>query len=318
MKILSKLGFVLITLLIGCSPISQGELEKVGLLVSHTIDDQGWNSKGYEGLLSIHSELDVEIFLKENIETYAETYRAVKEFSEEGVTLIFGHSSLFAEYFMELKDDFPHIHFVSFNGTVDGENITSLHFDGYAMGYFAGMLSSDMTETGNIGVIAAYPHQPEVQGFEDGSYYNNPKVKVKVEYVNSWSNVELASTILDDMIAEDVDIIYPAGDGFHISIMEKIKNEGLFGIGYVSDHIDLGESTVLTSTVQHVEKLYTLIAEKYRAGELEGGNFYFDFADGVISLGTFSKEVPVDIRKKVELAVEGYIETEKLPHEMNK
>ncbi|UCZ51972.1 BMP family ABC transporter substrate-binding protein [Bacillus shivajii] len=306
---------LLFIIMTGCAGGEKNDLEKVGLLLSHPIDDQGWNSKAYQGMLNIQSSLGVDVYIKEDVQTMSSIMEAVNELHDEGVNLIFGHGILYADYFMDLKRSYPDVHFVSFNGEVSGENITSLHFKGYAMGYFAGMLSSKMSETNTVGVIAAFPFQPEVDGFKDGASFQNDDIEVMIEFVESWVDEEKAVEYFRKMKSEGADVFYPAGDGYHVTVVEEVKNEGLYAIGYVGDHIDLGESTILTSTVQRVEKLYEYVAEAYKQGELDNGNLYFDFSEGVITLGEYSSEVPEEVVQWIETHIERYIETGKFPHE---
>ncbi|RKL67747.1 BMP family ABC transporter substrate-binding protein [Salipaludibacillus neizhouensis] len=307
----------LVLFLSGCQQAQGKPFEKVGLLLSHPIDDQGWNMKGYQGILKVQSEFDVEVLMKEGVRSEGAVRKSLEEFEEEDVSLVIGHSQLYADLFMKLKGDFPSIHFVSFNGDVEGENITSIHFNGYAMGYFAGMLAGEMTKTNTVGVIAAFPFQPEVEGFEDGVNYQAPEVDVKVDFVESWVEEEAALEIFEGMKNEGADIYYPAGDGFHTAIIEEVKKEGLYAIGYVGDQLDLGVYTVLTSTVQEVEKMYEYVAEKFSKGELETGNKYFGFSDGVISMGEYGKEVPSETISWLNEHVDTYIKTGHLPHELD-
>lgn len=308
--------FLIFISLFGCSTATETNTStKVGLLLPHNIDDQGWNSKGYEGLLKIHSSLNVDVFYKEEINSKEKAKAAIEEFDESGVNLIFGHGQMFAPYFMELKDEYPDIHFITFNADVHGDNITSLHFEGYSMGFFAGMLAAEMSETNTVGVLAAFPWQPEVEGFVEGVSFQNNEVEVKVEFVSSWVDIGKAIELYNQMVAEDVDVFYPAGDGFHVAIIEEVKKHGLYVIGFVSDHSDLGQSTVLTSTIQHVDNLYEIVAQQFLKGELGAGNKSFDFAEGVISLGTFSSEVPELLKNKINDAINVYIQTGKLPNE---
>ncbi len=159
-KIVNKIGecqnantsvffvFFLLALFItsGCSEISNSSsLTHVGLLLEDAIDDQGWNSKGYQGLLSIHSKMGIDVSYKEDVNTKGKTEAAIADLANQNVELIFGHGRSFADYFSAAAAEYPQIHFVSFNGHVTGDNVTSLQFDSYAMGYFAGMVSSQMS-----------------------------------------------------------------------------------------------------------------------------------------------------------------------------
>jgi transcriptional activator of comK gene len=315
---LKRFGLILFSLFLlgGCGqPLSTGEVDKVGLLVPETINDQVWGTKGYRGLLQIQSSLDVDVFFKEGMNSAELVREAVKEFDRKGVNLIYGHGNEYAAYFNAISEVYPDIHFISFNGDAKNHNTTSLNFDAYAMGFFGGMVASHMSETGKVGVVAAFEWQPEVEGFYDGAIYENEDMKVDIHYVGHWDDKGKALQILDEVLSEGADVIYPAGDGFNVPLIEKVKDNGLYVIGYISDQSDFGESTVLTSTVQHVDDLYELTAEKFNKGELKKGNLSFDFQDGVISLGKFSPKVDPDYRKKLSTLINEYKETGKLPNQ---
>ncbi|WP_044748690.1 BMP family ABC transporter substrate-binding protein [Bacillus alveayuensis] len=309
--------FLCIFILSGCQPLVQtsGELEKVGLLVPQTINDQVWGTKGYKGLLNIQSQFKVDVFYKEGMDNEAVITQAVEEFQRKGVNLIFGHGSEYAQYFNRLAPEYPNIHFVCFNGEAKEKNVTSLNFKGNAMGFFGGMVAGKMTKTGKVGVIAAFEWQPEVNGFFEGALYQNENVDVEIRFVQHWGDVRRALELLDELIADGVDVVYPAGDGYNVPVIEKLKQHGLYAIGYVTDQSDLGKATVLTSTVQHVDRLYKLVAKQFNEGKLKSGNLYFDFQDGVISLGKFSPLVDEEFRQSLADEIERYKKTGKLPNE---
>lgn len=302
--------------LTGCGQPRQNELEKVGLLVPDTISDQVWGTKGYKGLLKIQSLYGVDVFYKEGMNNQEVVREAVKEFSGKGVNLIFGHGSEYEVFFEELNEEYEDIHFVFFNGEADGDNMTSLNFDSNAMGFFGGMIAGEMTKTNKVGIVAAYEWQPEIDGFYEGANYQNPDVEVDIQYVQSWDDVKTALNYTDEMIAEGIDVVYPAGDGYNVPVIERIKENGLYAIGFVSDQSDLGETTVLTSTIQHVDRLYVLVAEKYSDGELESGNLYFDFQDDVIEIGKYSPSVDKAFQNKMQEHIETYRQTDKLPNQI--
>ena len=298
----------------GCSSGNSAHIEKVGLLVPETINDGVWGTKGYKGLLKIQSDYHADVFYKESMKSDTSIKHAIEEYSDEGVELLFGHGSEYAEVFNGFSGEYPNIHFVSFNGDATEKNTTSLQFKGYAMGFFGGMTAANQSNTDKIGVIAAFDWQPEVQGFIDGANYQNNDIELMIEYTNHWDDQDIALTKLDDLIQRGVDVVYPAGDGYNVAVIEKLKEKGLYAIGYVSDQSDLGESTVLTSTVQHADKLYGIVAERFANGELDAGNLQFDFEDGVISMGKYSPLIPEEFKAEMKKHVQHYIETGKLPN----
>ncbi|WP_421384175.1 BMP family ABC transporter substrate-binding protein [Bacillus salacetis] len=316
MKKIGYLVLVLLFLLTGCSTQGEkGNLDNVGLLVPETISDQVWGTKGYKGLLKIQSRFGVDVFYKEGVTTKQAVEKAVTEYKAQGVNLIFGHGQQYAPIFNEIAEDYPDIHFVSFNGNASQSNTTSLNFEGYAMGFFGGMTAAHQTKTQHIGIVASHAWQPEVKGFIDGANHQDSGVKVHVDYTDDWDNREKAMVLLHMQLKSGVDVVYPAGDGYNVPMIEKMKEKGLYAIGYVSEQSDMGESTVLTSTVQHVDKLYEVVAARFSNDELKSGNIPFDFQDKVISMGKFSPVVDEEFKKIIESDIQHYIKTGELPNE---
>ncbi|WP_342728892.1 BMP family ABC transporter substrate-binding protein [Virgibacillus subterraneus] len=321
MRALKKVSIVILTAIIfmilsGCSNyFDQGKLQKAGMLVETSIHDQPWGKKGYQGLLEIEEEFNVDVFFKEGIQTEQEVNEAVDELVNQGVNLIFGHSSTYGKHFKDISTAYPDVHFVYFNGGQFDEDLTSLNFNSHAMGFFGGMIAARMTETDNVGVVGAFEWQPEIEGFYEGAKYQNQEVEVHLSYVNNWNESQLALEKYEHMQNKNVDVFYPTGDMFSASIIKHASEDDLYAIGYVSDQSEIAENTVLTSTIQHVEKLYVLTAEKFNEGELRGGVLTFDFKDDVISLGKYSPDVPEEFKDKMKEAVEEYKETGLLPNE---
>ncbi|QPC46061.1 BMP family ABC transporter substrate-binding protein [Mangrovibacillus cuniculi] len=305
----------LLFILSGCSVISSDEeKQKVGLLVPNTVNDQVWGTKGYKGLLKLQSRYGFEVFYKEEIVKEIDIKNSVQELHNKGVTLIFGHGNEYVDIFNEIASTYPEIHFISFNGEATEENTTTLSFEGYAMGYFGGMVAAEHSSSQEIAVIAAFPWQPEVEGFIDGAKYHNPKTKVHAYFTEDWDDEEVAMTHLQSITKEtNTDVFYPAGDGFNIPVIEKVKEDGNYAIGYVSDQADISETMVLTSTIQHVDKLYDLVAKQYMEDKLQHGSLSFDMQDGVISLGQFSPLLEEDFTEQLNQYVEKYKKTGELP-----
>jgi transcriptional activator of comK gene len=313
-----KLAILIAVLLVftGCGqPFPDGKLKKAGLLVPDTVSDQVWGTKGYKGLLSIQSEYKVDVFYKEGMNSEQKVKRAVDNFVKKGVNLIFGHGDIYGPFFNELSKSYPDVQFVFFNGDSDKKNVTSIKFKGEAMGFFGGMTASRMSKTKKIGVLASYKWQPEVKGFINGSRFQDENVEVEVEYVGSWDDKEKALELNEKLIKDGADVVYPAGDGYNIPVIQQIKTNGLYAIGYINDQIDLGDNVVLTSTVQNVDRVYETVAREFNEGKLKSGTCYADFQDDLVSLGEFSPLIPEDFEKKMNQLIKKYKQTGELPNE---
>lgn len=318
MKRLSILCFLIIISIVlsGCiKNDTKLHIQKVGMLLEGTIKDHPWDQKGYKGLLTIGETYDVTVYYEEDINTEQAVLETVKKFIEDGVNLIFGHGNIYGQYFVDIAKDYPDVHFVYFNGGYYSENVTSLNFNTHAMGFFAGMVAGKMTETDEVGLIAAYEWQQEIEGFYEGVKYQNPSTQVHINFMNNWNSKELALDIYEEMKSNHVDVFYPVGDAFGMDIINQSSEDGLYSIGYLTEQSNTNQSMVLTSTIQHVDQLYAYAAEAFNTGTLKGNLLLFDFYDEMITLGAFSSDVPKAFQKEMLRLIDTYKETSLLPNE---
>ncbi|WP_245837282.1 BMP family ABC transporter substrate-binding protein [Virgibacillus phasianinus] len=292
-----------------------GQIQNVGMLVEDSIHDQAWGHKGYKGLQSIEKKFDVHVFYEEGVKTQQQVAEVVDKFVNNGVNLIFGHSNIYGKYFVNIAKSYPNVQFVYFNGGYHAKNVTSLNFNSHAMGFFGGMIAGKMTDSNQVGIIAAYEWQPEIEGFYEGAKYQNPDVTVHIDYVKDWSDENTALIMYKKMKDMGVDVFYPTGDSYSKEVIKQASEDDLYAVGYVTDQSNIDEETVLTSTVQHVDRLYTLAAEKFNSDKLKGDILVFDFQDDAITLGPFSSDIPKDYVEKVENMIKEYKKTAILPNE---
>ncbi|WP_121639329.1 BMP family ABC transporter substrate-binding protein [Virgibacillus sp. Bac330] len=310
--------FVIISVLLilgSCSSPLQTEqrIQNVGMLLNGNISDHVWNEKGYQGLVSLGEKYGMDVYYKENVATEKEIIKAIEEFSNQGVNLIFGHSSFYGKHFTDVAENYSHIQFVYFNGSYVAKNVTSFTFDTYAAGYFAGMLSGKMTAANKVSIIATYEWQSEIEGFFEGVKNVNPKAEIELAFLNDWNEVQTAQGIYQQMKSTGVDVFYPIGDTFSEEIIKYAKRDEVYAIGYRTNQAELAKNTVLTSTVHHVEKLYEYAVEHVNDRKLTGQLKSFDFQDGVISLAPFSDQVPLSYQYEMNQAMEHYTNTGLLP-----
>lgn len=310
------LFFVISLFLLASCTHNQDELHinKVGMIVEGSIDEE-WNQKGYKGLEAIKDKYDVNVLYEENVKTENETMAAVDQLVHDGANLIFGHSNHYGRFFVDLAEEYPDVHFVYFNGGYFNDHVTSMNFNSHAMGFFGGMIASEMSKTKHVGIIASYEWQPEIEGFYEGVKYQDPTTKVHVNYVNNWNETVVSTDIYNEMRDKDVDIIYPTGESYSKDVIAQASKDGIYAIGYGADQAISDEDKVLTSMIQHIDKLYLLAAKKFNEQALDGGFMTFDFQDEVITLGEFSPDVPVEYQKYIADLVDKYAETNLLPHE---
>src|SRR5690625_842734 len=161
------IAIIIFSIMVSCSNKTDiPKIQNVGMLLEGSISDHAWNQIGYNGLQAVSNQFNVDVLYKEGIETKNEIIDAVDEFVQNGVNLIFGHSNIYGRYFGQIAEEYPKVQFVYFNGNYFDENVVSLNFNSHAMGFYGGMIAAKMSQSKQVGVIAAYEWQQEIRSEE--------------------------------------------------------------------------------------------------------------------------------------------------------
>lgn len=289
------------------------EINSVGYLSKESIHDQTWGTEGYKGILNIIQTHDANFFIQENLKTDRAVMDTIRQFAERDVNIIYGQGSEFEAVFNQAAVKYPKMHFVFLNGESRAKNVSSLNIEGYAMGFFGGMLAAHESKTKVLGIVGAFRGQPEIDGFIDGAYYEDKSIKVKSKYVNTWGYNRDAQTYTIELIdKEHADVIYPAADGTNRDVMEVVKARNKKAIGYISDQSYLGDF-VIGSTTQNISKLYSDIADDYYEQRLKGGNKKYGMNNNITNL-EISKAVDEVYAKALESDIQRFKVTGILPN----
>ena len=315
-KQLTFIVLFMIIILPGCSYFSDhNNLLNAGMLFESEIEGNAWNEKGYDGLLAIEKEFNTNVFYKENVQKENDIIQAVDEFVNEGVNLIIGHGNSYGHHFVDLTKTYPEVHFIYMNGDLYNPKVTSLNFDSNAMGFFGGMVAGEMSESDEIGVIAVFSWQPELEGFYEGVKYQNPDAEIHIDFVNDWDDLEQAMIIYDEFLKAGTDVVVPVGNAYSQAVIQAAAADDIYTLGYVADQQKIAPEHVLTSMIQDIEAVYVNAAEDFNDEVLMGGIRSYDFHDDFITLGTFNEKIDGNFEREITEAIEEYKETNLLPFE---
>lgn len=290
------------------------EIKTVGYLSTKSIHDQTWGTEGYKGVLNIIQMYDTNFFIQENLKSDQAIMNAIDQFAARDVSIVYGQGSEFQNIFNKTAKKYPKMHFVFLNGESKAKNVSALNIEGYAMGFFGGMLAAHESKSKVLGVVGAFKGQPEIEGFIDGAKHEHKATKVFTRYVNTWGYSRDAQQFTLDLIKkDDADVIYPAADGTNRDVMEVVKVNQKKAIGYISDQRYLGDF-VIGSTTQNISKLYSDIADNYYEQRLKGGNKLYGMKDDITDLTGISSTVDKQFIDKLEEGIRTYKATNVLPN----
>ena len=285
----------------GSTGDGSGDGKKVAVLFPGLVDDQSWNQAGYEGLQQAEED-GIEIAYTENA-SQDQQVELFRNYAQDGFNVIIGHGGEYMDSALQVAEEFPDVEFVVTNGNKNAENVTSLALSYGDMGYLAGVLAASMSESGKIGMVAGETIpivQDAMRAYEAGAKRVNPDIEVVESITGDWADVTLSREAALAQIADGVDVLWHLLDAADAGVLSAAEDEEVYVIGLYADQ------SALAPTMHIGASLSDASAVIYEAatGELNGEANKEGVAEGVVSFGAYSDDVPEDVRAAVSEAEE--------------
>lgn len=233
------------------APPEEKAKTKVAVAFPGVVSDQSWNQFGYDGLLAAQTDCNLEIAYSEDVfqDEQLETFR---NYAAEGYNIIIGHGGEYADAVTTVAAEYPDIWFGDTNGIPEGDNVSEMII-GYAqMGYLAGVLACEMTQTNHIAFVGGESIPVLEDGankFSEGAQTCGKEVKVDVVYTGNWADVNKAYEAGLGLIAGGADVLFHILDTADAGLIAAAQDEGKYAIGLYRDSSDLGPDAVIGSAI---------------------------------------------------------------------
>ena len=283
-----------------------GEPIKVGFVYVSSVGDLGWTWAHDQGRQELEKNLpNVETAYQENVpENPADAERVIRDFAQQGYQVIFTTSFGYMEPTLNVAKDFPETVFVHISGYKTAENVGTGFGKIEEPRYVAGQIAGEMTESNQLGYVAAYPIPEVIRGinaFALGVRKTNPEATVRVVWTNTWFDPPkeraAAEALLDggaDVIAQHQDTPGP---------QQAAEERGAYGVGYNADMSRQAPKAVLTSAIWHWGGFYTQTVRQVMDGTWEPGQYWGGWKDGLVDLAPIGPMVPEDVRAMAEAEI---------------
>lgn len=296
---------VIIIVLIVTIGSDRGPTVKVGLILTGSAADDGWNGMHYQGVSSACEELEAELLVKENVpEGTGMCDRAVEELIKDGAEMIILSSYAYPTEVQETVGKHPEICFYGISAEYYAENMTSYFGRMYQARYLAGIVAGMKTESNVVGYVAAMPNSEVNRGinaFALGVKSVNPNALVNVIWTNSWEDeakeIAAAQKLIDDCGAD----VLTYHQNQH-NVAKTADDAGIYSIGYNTEAQGLSDK-YLTAAVWDWNVLYYQMVREYMQGK---GNsvkrHWYALDTGVVGLSECSGLVDESVKTKLESA----------------
>ncbi|MCB0200362.1 MAG: BMP family ABC transporter substrate-binding protein [Caldilineae bacterium] len=233
----------------------------------------------------------------------------------EGADIVVGNAEFMGLPLKDIADKYPDVDFVSIvaSDLSTKENFIRLFPRQYQALYLEGLIAGALTETGNIGIVSAFPTVQVIRrtagfvlGVQDAAEMLGKDVNVYVKYAGDWflppEEREIATTLVDQY---DVDVLTQQTDSG--SPLDVATEKGIWYVGKDMDVVgEYGWSdtdTVAVSFDTRWEVLYDQIIQDRMAGAATDPVLYYGM-DRSMSLADGTEEATVDIMNDGKVGVD--------------
>ncbi len=276
---------------------------KIAFAYVGPVGDGGWSFAHDNGRKALEKELgsQVQTSFVESVPESADAERVFRDMVAQGNTLVFGTSFGYMEPMLKVAADNKNVRFEHATGYKTLDNLRTYDGRTYEGAYMAGVLAGGMTKTNTIGVVGSIPIPEVIRNIDSytlGAQSVNPKVKVKVVWVNEWFNPPKETEGAQSLIDGGADVLLQNTDSS--AVLQTAEKNGKYAFGWDSDMTHYGPKAHLASAVINWGPYYIKAAKDAINGTWTTGKSWWGVKEGTIDLVSISDKVPADLKAKVD------------------
>jgi basic membrane protein A len=239
-----------------------------------------------------------------------------QELIADGASIVVGNAEFMGLPLKDIADEYPDVYFASViaSDLVTKRNFIRFFPRQYQALYLEGLIAAALTETGNIGIVSAFPcvqvgrrQNGFYLGVQDGAKLLGKDVTVYVKYVGDWylpaEERDIAKTLISQY---DVDILTQQTDSG--SPLDVAQEESIWFVGKDMDIVGFygwsGPETVAVSFDTRWEVIYEAIVKDWLAGEENPETVLYLGMDDTMVLADGTEVPTVDIMNDGKVGID--------------
>ena len=236
---------------------------------------------------------------------------AIRDYADSGYDLVIAHGSQYGGSLEEIAPDFPEVSFAwgTAANTFGLPNVFSYEAASDQGGTVMGKMAAALSQSANVGIVGPVEvgdAKLYVDGFEAGVLSQNPDATVKINYIDSFSDVALASEAANSLIGAGADVLSGTAQ-MTIGAINSAKTAGVLWFGTQSNQTDVAPEIVVASQVYHWENMLNELISKIKDGTLGGELYEINFAnDGLVIEYNEDFDLPDDVKDIAEDAIQTF------------
>ncbi|MCY4537141.1 MAG: BMP family protein [Chloroflexi bacterium] len=279
---------LILALFIGVMPSMAQDVFRVAAVAPSATNDLAFSQSMYDGLMAIQAQMGEDAFqfdFQDGTFIVDDAAVALREWAGSGdYDLVIAHGSQFGSVVEELAAEFSEVSFAwgTDESTFGLDNVYAYTAAADEGGFVNGVLAGLMTESNVIGVVGPIEvgdAKLYVDGFVDGVAASNADATVNVVYIQSFSDVPLATEAAETHIANGADILTGTAQ-MVVGAIAVGSESGARWFGTQASQADLAGDSAVAFQVYKWEVILADIIDNIQMGTLGGQSYSLTLANG--------------------------------------
>lgn len=239
-----------------------------------------------------------------------------EEMISDGADIVVGNAEFMGLPLQDIAEKYPEVYFgaIVASDLAAERNFIRLFPRQYQALYLEGLVAGALTETGNIGIVSAFPSVQVIRrtngfvlGVQDAAEMLGKDINIYIKYAGDWFLPPEERGIAETLISQyDVDVITQQTDSG--SPLDVAQEQGIWFVGKDMDIVGFYDwsdtDTVAISFDTRWEVLYEKMIEDFLAGEENPETILYLGMDDSIVLADGTELPTVDIMNDNKVGIE--------------
>ena len=280
---------VIIALFVGVMPsLAQDDVFRVAAVAPSATNDLAFSQSMHDGLMAMQAAMGENAFqfdFQDGTFIVDDAAVALREWAGSGdYDLVIAHGSQFGSVVEELAGEFPEVSFAwgTDTNTFGMDNVYAYTAAADEGGFVNGVMAGLMTESNVIGVVGPIEvgdAKLYVDGFVAGVGASNADATVNVVYIQSFSDVPLATEAAETHIANGADILTGTAQ-MVVGPIAIASENGARWFGTQASQADLAGDAGVAFQIYRWDVVLADIIANIQAGTLGGQSYTISLANG--------------------------------------
>lgn len=255
--------------------------------------DAGWTYAHEQGVKEVEAKFGdkIKVTRIENVPESADSERVFRDLASKGNKIVVGSSFGFQDFELKVAKDFPDTVFEHATGYKKAANFATYDVRTYQSAYLAGLVAGYTTKSNTLGFVGSVP-VPEVvrniNAFTMGARSVNPKVRVKVVWINSWFDPGREKQAAETLIGQGADVLIQNTDS--TATMQTAEQKKVHAFGWDSNMKKFGPNAQLGACVSNWGVYYTYLVQQVMAGTWNNAPVWWGLKEKAIDLADINTE----------------------------